>query len=351
MTVAAKIRKRSRPQRRSVSGAPVAGRVGPRRVDAERPGQAGGTGVGDADGPAPVAPPDPVQREQGMVGGLGAAFGPVLSGLLVTAFGWRAVFVVNLPVGAVGCLLVARLVPAPGGAGGRGLDVPAQAAAVVSLAGLTIALNEAGSLGWGAPLVLGGFVLCVAGLAGFLVAERRSAAPMLPLALFRRAEFTASVGVGVLLNLGFYGLLFLAPLYFHRVLGLSALATGLALLPMAGMAAVSSPLAGKVTARTGPRLPMAAGLVVGAAGLAGWLTAAPTAATWCWCCRWSPRGSAPRSPCRPPPPRSWRRHRPSSPERRRRCSTRPGRWAACSVWRCSGAWCRAGSCPACTRRP
>jgi MFS transporter, DHA2 family, methylenomycin A resistance protein len=209
----------------------------------------------------------------GMVGGIGAAFGPILSGLLVTAFGWRSVFFVNLPVGILGCLLVTRLVPSPDGSGGRGLDVPAQVAAVASLVGLTTALNEAGSLGWTAPLVLGGFALFLLGLAGFLVSERRSAAPILPLVLFHRAEFSASVGVGVLLNLGFYGLLFLAPLYFHQVLGLSALATGMALLPMVGVAIVSSPLAGRVTARTGPRLPMAAGLVVGAVGLAGWLLA------------------------------------------------------------------------------
>lgn len=209
----------------------------------------------------------------GMVGGIGAASGPILSGLVITAFGWRSVFLINLPVGVFGVVLVVRLVQAPTGSRGRGLDIPAQIAAVASLVGLTIALNGAGSLGWSAPPVLGGFALFVVGSAVFLVAERHSAAPMLPLALFRHAEFSASVGVGVLLNFGFYGLLFLAPLYFHQVLGFSPLITGLALLPMAGMAIVSSPLAGKVTARIGPRVPMVVGLTVGASGLAGWLSA------------------------------------------------------------------------------
>lgn len=220
-----------------------------------------------------------------LVGGYAERAGqvvPALGGVLATALGWRSVFLLNVPVGAAAYTLTRRYVPVPAAtraasAGGAlaGLDVPAQVAAVVSLAGLATALNEAGSLGWASPVVAGALAASAAGLAAFLLLERRSPAPMLPLAMFRAAAFSASAAVGMLLNIGFYGLLFVAPLYFERVHGYTPLRTGFALLPAMGLVAASSAISGRVTSRTGPRLPMVAGTVAGAAGLFGWLAAGP----------------------------------------------------------------------------
>ncbi|MFD0691691.1 MFS transporter [Actinomadura fibrosa] len=211
----------------------------------------------------------------GMVSGIAAGAGPVVGGVLVGALGWRSVFLVNLPIGAAALALTLRYVPSPDGSGGglRGLDVPAQAAGALGLAGLAVGLNEAGSAGWTGPVVLGAFAAAVAGGAAFVLLEGRSRAPMAPLGMFREREFSASAAIGVLLNAGFYGWLFAAPLYFEHVRHYGALRTGLALLPAMGVVAVSSALAGRVTARTGPRTPMVAGLLVGAAGLLGWLAA------------------------------------------------------------------------------
>ncbi|WP_405561144.1 MFS transporter [Streptomyces sp. NBC_01180] len=214
----------------------------------------------------------------GAVSGLAAGAGPVVGGVLVAGFGWRSVFLVNIAVGAVAITLTARYVPATRTARSTarpGLDVPAQAAMAVGLTGLTGGLIEAGALHWTHPVVLGAFAVSVTGGLAFVLLERRSAAPMLPLSLFRGRDFTASVVIGVLLNIGFYGLLFLAPLYFQRVHHYSALRTGFALLPLVGVVALSSAVAGRITAHTGPRLPMVVGLTVGAAGLAGWLLAGP----------------------------------------------------------------------------
>ncbi|WP_214411702.1 DHA2 family efflux MFS transporter permease subunit [Sphaerisporangium fuscum] len=212
----------------------------------------------------------------GMVAGFAAAAGPVLGGVLVSAVGWRSVFFVNVPFGLLGLLLTARYVPAPSPARDRsGLDIPAQVAGALCLGGLTSALIEAGTRGWGSPVVLGGLALSVLALPAFLLLERRARAPMLPLGLFGDRRFSASAVVGVLLNFGFYGLLFVVPLYFQRVQHLSALMTGLAMLPMAMMPMISSPLSGRVAARTRPYLPMAWGLVIGGAGLLGWLVAGP----------------------------------------------------------------------------
>lgn len=209
----------------------------------------------------------------GMVSGIAAGAGPVISGLLVASSDWRAVFFLNLPIGVAALLLTVRYVPAPAGRPQSGLDIPAQTTAVLCLVGLTTALNEAGSLGWLHPVVLGGFTVFVLALVAFLMLERRAIAPMLPLPMFRAREFSASTVIGLLLNMGFYGLLFVAPLYFQRTHHYGPLETGLALLPAMGVVALSSALAGQVTARTGPRLPMVVGLLAGGLGLLGWLIA------------------------------------------------------------------------------
>ncbi len=213
------------------------------------------------------------------VSGLGAAAGPLVGGLAVWGVGWRAVFLVNLPFGLLALLLTRARVPAPAPRPQSRINVPAQVAGVVALAALTAGLNEGGSLGWSDPLVVGCFWVAAAGLGGAGVALRRRAAERTAGAR-RRALVGGSV-VGLLLNLGFYGVLFLATLYFQRQRGYGPLQAGLALLPMFTVMAASSFLSGRLAARTGPRTPMVVGLLTGAAGLAGWLAAGPgTAYGW-----------------------------------------------------------------------
>jgi DHA2 family methylenomycin A resistance protein-like MFS transporter len=214
----------------------------------------------------------------GMVAGTAAAAGPVLGGVLVSSVGWRWVFFVNLPFGILGLVLTGRHVPAPprpAAVPRRGLDLPAQLSAALGLAALTTALIEAGSSGWTSPVVLAGACACVVAFGAFVWLERGVRAPMLPLELFASRRFSASAVIGVLLNLGFYGLLFIAPLYFERVRHLGALQTGLALLPMAAMPMIASLLGGRVAGRRGCHVPMTAGLAIGGIGMLSWRLAGP----------------------------------------------------------------------------
>src|SRR5438045_6392046 len=110
---------------------------------------------------------------------------------------------------------------------------------------------------WGA-LITAGLTAIV-----FILVERRTSSPMLPLELFGSRTFSAANVVGLLLNFGFYGQLFFINLFFQNVWGFSALLAGLALLPQAGVVALSSWVSGRVTARTGPRVPMTVGLLTG----------------------------------------------------------------------------------------
>lgn len=226
----------------------------------------------------------------GMVGGVASGSGPLLGGILAQALGWRWIFFVNLPVGMVGMLLAARWVHA----GRRGqtaerLDVTGQVTGMVALLSITVAMVEAGRSGWSGPVAVAGFTVFVAAAAGFLLVESRVAAPMVPLSLFRNRELSAATAVGCLMNLGFYGQLFVLTLYFQQVRGDSALLTGLALLPQTGVIALGSWLGGRVTSHSGPRTPVIAGMAIGAAGFFAltiitrsvpyWALVAPMAAT------------------------------------------------------------------------
>jgi DHA2 family methylenomycin A resistance protein-like MFS transporter len=209
----------------------------------------------------------------GGIAGVGAASGPVLGGVLSTLVTWRAVFLVNLPVGIVAMLLTRRHVIAPGAHPERGLDLRAQALGVVSLTAVTLALIEGGDAGWTSAPVIGGFVVCALAFAAFIRAERAAESPMLPPALFRARTFSGASAVGLAMNLSFYGQLFVMNLYFQQVRGYSALVTGLAILPQAVFVSLASFASGRVTARRGPRVPMTIGLLAGAAGLAALVVA------------------------------------------------------------------------------
>ena len=209
----------------------------------------------------------------GAVAGVAAASGPILGGVLVAIADWRAVFIVNVPVGLLAMWLSYRHLPKAGERGDAGLDPLGQVLGVLTLTLLTLGLIEGGSSGWGSPLALIGLVGFVPALLGFVAVERGARHPMLPLTLFSNRTFSGATFVGLAINLGFYGELFAISLYFQRVRGFSALETGLALLPEGVFVAVSSMLSGRLTSRIGPRVPMLGGLLVGAAGFAALIVA------------------------------------------------------------------------------
>jgi DHA2 family methylenomycin A resistance protein-like MFS transporter len=216
----------------------------------------------------------------GGIGGLAAASGPVLGGALTTAASWRLVFAINVPVGLFAWWLTRRRVAAPTGARGRRADPVGQLTAIVALTALTAGLIEAGPYGWASWPVLAGLIVAALAGAAFLAAQYRVASPMLPPALLRRPTLTAGSFVGLLINLGFYGQLFVFSLYLQQVQGKSPLIAGLSLLPEAAAVPVASVLSGRLTARRGPRMTMITGLSLGAAGLLGLIVAAHGVPYW-----------------------------------------------------------------------
>ena len=203
----------------------------------------------------------------GAVGGAGAAIGVLLGGAL-TELDWRAIFFINLPVSLVLVVAAVKVLPVDATAPRwRGLDLPGAALATGSLAALVYSISQADSAGWASTQTLGFAGVALAGLAVFAVVERRTAQPLL------RIERLAdrAVGGGFVLMLAasavLFGAFLLSSLYLQNVLGMGALETGLAFLPMAVAAGAGAHVGSQLVRHGGVRMPMAGAFAVAAGGM------------------------------------------------------------------------------------
>lgn len=204
----------------------------------------------------------------GAVGGAGAAVGVLFGGALTELVGWQAIFLVNVPVGIALAVAAARIVAEDETAPRwSGFDLRGGALATTGLGAIVYALSQAADSGWSSAEVLGAGGAGLAGLVAFVVAERRTAQPLLR--LDRLAD--RGVGGGLVMMLAaagaLFGLFLLASLYMQDVLGTGPLQTGLAFLPLAIALAAGVHAGSHVMRHAGVRTPMAAGFAATAAGL------------------------------------------------------------------------------------
>ncbi|WGR74003.1 MULTISPECIES: MFS transporter [unclassified Bradyrhizobium] len=209
--------------------------------------------------------------------------GPFIGGGLITLVGWRAIFLVNLPIGVMGLWLTWHYADETTRAPSREIDLPGQLAAIGALGALAGAIIEAGALGWAHPAVFGAFA-AAAILGGLFVwQESRAAQPMLPLSLFSHRLFALTSLVGLLVNVAIYGLIFVLSLYFQRINGLSAWWTGLAFVPMMGAVLPVNLLAPRVAERIGPCPTIVVGTCISALGCIGLLWIGAGTSYWAIC--------------------------------------------------------------------
>jgi MFS transporter, DHA2 family, methylenomycin A resistance protein len=202
-------------------------------------------------------------------GGLALAVGPVFGGLLISQSGWRSIFMVNVPIAALGLWLTAVNAPKTRRLPPRRVDWFGQSTCVLALGGLTAAIIESADVGWSAPLAVGCAALFVVSGTLFLYSQSRGRDPMLPLILFRNRTFAASSAIGVAVNFAFYGLIFMFSLFFQTVWRYTPLDTGLAFLPMTAAIMCANIASGRLAARYGARPALFAGCVIAAVGYMG----------------------------------------------------------------------------------
>jgi MFS transporter, DHA2 family, methylenomycin A resistance protein len=209
--------------------------------------------------------------------------GPLVGGGLIELIGWRSIFLVNVPIGAIGLWLSWRYASETTRSPQREIDLPGQLAAIAALGCLAGAIIEGGTLGWGNPLVISGFAAAAALALLFVWQERRAPQPMLPLTLFRHRMFALTALVGLLVNVAFYGLIFVFSLYFQCVNGWSPFATGLAFVPMMGAVLPVNLIAPRVAERIGAPATIALGAALSALGCLALLGIAQGTSYWAIC--------------------------------------------------------------------
>ena len=228
---------------------------------------------------------DPRERAQAIgiwaaTVGVSMALGPVLGGVLV-GLSWRAVFLVNVPIGLAAIALTARFVPESRAPRPRRPDPVGQLLVIVMLASLTSAIIEGPSAGWGSPWIVALALTAVValGLLGRYELGRDDA--LIELRFFASRPFSAATVIAVAAFTAFGGFLFLNTLYLQDVRGLSAANAGLCTLPIAAMAVLCGPLSGRVVGARGVRGPLiTGGLGLGVGALMLVSLSADTSLAW-----------------------------------------------------------------------
>jgi DHA2 family methylenomycin A resistance protein-like MFS transporter len=206
--------------------------------------------------------------------------GPLAGGVLSTLTGWRTIFLVNVPI-ALGALWLAwRCARETTATPDRELDLAGQTTGIVAVGCLAAALIEGGALGWNNAWVVAGWLVSGAAAALLIGIEQRATQPMLPLQLFRSRPFSLSSADGLLVNVAFYGLIFVFSLYFQQVNGLSPFWTGLAFVPMMGAVFPANLLAPRISERLGARTTIAIGHATAGIGCLTLLGLQPGTSYW-----------------------------------------------------------------------
>ncbi|MEV6278678.1 DHA2 family efflux MFS transporter permease subunit [Nocardia sp. NPDC051832] len=214
-------------------------------------------------------------------GAAGASIGQVLGGVLTDALNWHWIFLINVPIGVVTVALAIKALPAD-----RGIGLAAGADALGALlvtGGLMLGIYTVVKIeehGWTSAHTLGLGAIAVAMLAAFVLRQQTARTPLLPLRIFRSRNVSGANLVQMLTLSAMFAFQIIVALYMQKVLGYSALATGLAMLPAAvAIGGVSLFASARLITRFGERAVLVAGLVLLLAGM-GWLTRLPVEATY-----------------------------------------------------------------------
>ena len=226
--------------------------------------------------------PDPVERGRAITlwtisGSVAAATGPLVGGSL-NLISWRAIFFINLPVGAVALLLLSRAARSPRRAAPT--DVVGQVAAVVATGTLMYGVIEAGARGFGTTSVVLALLTAAAALAILIASQARGQHPMVPRDVYRSRAVALASGTGFAFIAAWYGVVFLFSLYLQQDRGLSSFTAGLVFVPTTVLSGFVSLLTAWLIRRFGPRVPIVGGMSLMGAGLVVLATLPAAAPAW-----------------------------------------------------------------------
>ena len=184
--------------------------------------------------------------------GFGMAFGPLVGGVLVDLIGWSGVFWVPAPIAAL-CMLGMAVVPESRSLMHTKLDIPGAITGTIAMVGIVFAIIEGIQKGWTDPLILGAFAVAILSAVLFIIIERRTEQPLLPMAFFKQRDFTGSMVGMFFIMFALMGVMFYMPQFFQLVQGMSATESGARLMPLALMMMFFAPVAARLLPVLGPR--------------------------------------------------------------------------------------------------
>jgi EmrB/QacA subfamily drug resistance transporter len=219
-----------------------------------------------------VTYPDPSARGRAIgiwasCNGLAMAIGPSVGGLLVDMTGWRSIFFLSVPVGALAVAMTLWSVPESKDPQGRHLDPAGQTMAIVALAALSFVTIEGPHWGFMSPTILALAALTVAAGLAFLWVESGKPGALVPLDLFGNTPFDAALAIAGMMTFGMYAMMFLTPLYLQSIAGASAFTAGLELVPMSVVFVIVSQCSGALMRHVGARMMMFGGMGLMGTGL------------------------------------------------------------------------------------
>ncbi|MFF7747888.1 MFS transporter [Streptomyces sp. NPDC007971] len=209
--------------------------------------------------------PDEQGKALGLVStgsALGLPLGPIIGGWLLDHFWWGSVFLINIPMVAIGILACVLLLPETGNPASPRVDSLSTAFTVGGLGTLIYAIIEAPERGWGDPLILGMFAAAALLITGLVLRSRQVRHPMLDMSLLTQRGFLFNTVAATLVMFVLSGLMFVLPPYLQAVLGNDTLGTGVRMLPMVLGLSVAAKFAPPLASRFGARAAVSAGLVV-----------------------------------------------------------------------------------------
>ena len=203
-----------------------------------------------------------------LVGAGGPVIGVVTGGFLISTFGWRALFLLQVPLTTAALVVAFLVLPETERTRSAAFDRAGAVAVTVSVTALLVGLNRGPVSGWSSPLVVVSLGLCPVAAALFVWAELRAVAPLLPLGLLRRRNFSFPLANQVFTNFAYMGGFILAPLLLERVYGTSTAGAGLYVIARPLTFSIVAPVAGYLAGRIGQRVSAVAGSVALAVSMA-----------------------------------------------------------------------------------
>ncbi|MEH6847735.1 MFS transporter [Bacillus thuringiensis] len=196
---------------------------------------------------------------------ISSGLGPFVGGVLVNTFGWRSIFLINIPIGIIGLLMAYFIVTSSPGKKGN-LNIFNHILGIITLAGLSFTLIEGPSLAWSSSSIIIALIVTIVTATLFISIERRVKDPIIPMKLFNNSSFSSANLVGFLINFALFGGIFMFGLFLQKAKGASPFIAGVELLPIMAVFVIGNLLFARLTTRLGVKIPMLVSITIAGIG-------------------------------------------------------------------------------------